>query len=206
MRIFCQCPIDQKQCHPERSEGPLRPGRTASSSWPTRAASCSTSPVPPPCSARPTRRPRGPVYDLRIVSPDGGAVASNAGVAIESRRIGGQPDTLLVAGGSLGLKAVMARAGRAALALQGGAQGAALRLGLHRRLRAGGRGASGRQAGGDALGELRSAGRRVSPRSRSTPIRSTSSTARCGPRPASPPASTWRWPWSRPTSARPPPT
>jgi transcriptional regulator GlxA family with amidase domain len=50
-----------------------------------------------------------PVYDLRIVSPDGGAVASNAGVAVESRRIGGQPDTLLVAGGSLGLKAVMAR-------------------------------------------------------------------------------------------------
>ena len=50
-----------------------------------------------------------PVYDLQIVSPDGGAVASNAGVAIESRRIGGQPDTLLVAGGSLGLRAVMAR-------------------------------------------------------------------------------------------------
>src|SRR5258707_2562872 len=49
------------------------------------------------------------VYDLRIVSPDGGAVASNAGVALESRRIGGQPDTLLVAGGSLGLKKVMAR-------------------------------------------------------------------------------------------------
>ena len=51
-----------------------------------------------------------PVYDVRIVSPDGGAVASNAGVALESRRIGGQPDTLLVAGGSRGLKAVMARA------------------------------------------------------------------------------------------------
>ena len=50
-----------------------------------------------------------PVYDLRIVSPDGGTVASNAGVALESRRIGGQPDTLLVAGGSLGLKKVMAR-------------------------------------------------------------------------------------------------
>jgi transcriptional regulator GlxA family with amidase domain len=49
------------------------------------------------------------VYDLQIVSPDGGAVASNAGVAIESRRIGGQPDTLLVAGGSLGLRTVMAR-------------------------------------------------------------------------------------------------
>jgi transcriptional regulator GlxA family with amidase domain len=49
------------------------------------------------------------VYDLRIVSPDGGAVASNAGVAIESRRIGGQPDTLLVAGGSRGLTTVMAR-------------------------------------------------------------------------------------------------
>src|SRR5271156_2066368 len=51
-----------------------------------------------------------PVYDLRIVSPDGGAVGSNAGVALESRRIGGEPDPLLVAGGSLGLKAVMARA------------------------------------------------------------------------------------------------
>ena len=49
------------------------------------------------------------VYDLQIVSPDGAAVASNAGVAIESRRIGGQPDTLLVAGGSLGLRTVMAR-------------------------------------------------------------------------------------------------
>ena len=48
-------------------------------------------------------------YELRIVSPDGGAVASNSGVAIESRRIGGQPDTLLVAGGSLGLKAAIAR-------------------------------------------------------------------------------------------------
>jgi transcriptional regulator GlxA family with amidase domain len=51
----------------------------------------------------------GAVYDLRIVSPDGGAVASNAGVTIESQKIGGQPDTLLVAGGSRGLKATMAR-------------------------------------------------------------------------------------------------
>jgi transcriptional regulator GlxA family with amidase domain len=50
-----------------------------------------------------------PFYDLSIVSPDGGAVTSNAGVAIHSREIGGQPDTLLVAGGSRGLKAVMAR-------------------------------------------------------------------------------------------------
>ena len=50
-----------------------------------------------------------PAYDLQIVSPDGGAVAANGGVAIESRRIGGRPDTLLVAGGSLGLRAVMAR-------------------------------------------------------------------------------------------------
>lgn len=48
-----------------------------------------------------------PFYDLRIVSPDGGAVASNSGVAIESRKIGGQPDTLLVAGGSRGLKAAI---------------------------------------------------------------------------------------------------
>jgi transcriptional regulator GlxA family with amidase domain len=50
-----------------------------------------------------------PVYDLSIVSPDGGAVVSNCGVALQSVRIGGQPDTLLVAGGSRGLRAVMAR-------------------------------------------------------------------------------------------------
>jgi transcriptional regulator GlxA family with amidase domain len=50
------------------------------------------------------------VYDLRIVSPDGGAVTSNSGVAVHSRRIGGQPDTLLVAGGSQGLPMVTARA------------------------------------------------------------------------------------------------
>lgn len=49
------------------------------------------------------------LYDLRIVSPDGGAVESNSGVAIQSRRIGGQPDTVLVAGGSRGLKAAMER-------------------------------------------------------------------------------------------------
>jgi transcriptional regulator GlxA family with amidase domain len=50
-----------------------------------------------------------PFYDLSIVSPDGGAVTSTAGVAIQSRKIGGQPDTLLVAGGSRGLKAAMTR-------------------------------------------------------------------------------------------------
>jgi transcriptional regulator GlxA family with amidase domain len=49
------------------------------------------------------------VYDLRIVSPDGGAVTSNSGVAVQSGKIGGQPDTLLVAGGSRGLPAVTAR-------------------------------------------------------------------------------------------------
>ncbi len=51
-----------------------------------------------------------PFYDLRIVSPDGGAVTTNSGVAIQSRKISSQPDTLLVAGGSLGLKAAMGRA------------------------------------------------------------------------------------------------
>ena len=54
-----------------------------------------------------------PHYDLAIVSPDGGLVASNCGVALQSRRIrsigGGQADTLLVAGGSRGLRAAMAR-------------------------------------------------------------------------------------------------
>jgi len=49
------------------------------------------------------------VYDLQIVSPDGGLLATNSGVALMSRRIGGQPDTLLVAGGSKGLRAVIAR-------------------------------------------------------------------------------------------------
>ena len=123
-----------------------------------------------------------------------GAVASNAGVAIESRRIGGQPDTLLVAGGSLGLKAVMARAD--------------VRAGWKRRpserygsvctapscwRRPGFSTASGWRRIGDCDGSPRD-----SPRSRSMPICSTSSTARSGPRPASPSASTWRWPWSRP--------
>jgi len=54
-----------------------------------------------------------PFYDVAIVSPDGGAVESNCGVALQSRqissKIGGQPDTLLVAGGSAGLRTVMAR-------------------------------------------------------------------------------------------------
>lgn len=50
-----------------------------------------------------------PFYDLRIVSPDGGVVATNSGVAVQSHKIGGQPDTLLVAGGSAGLKAAMER-------------------------------------------------------------------------------------------------
>lgn len=50
------------------------------------------------------------VYDLRIVSPDGGPVTSNSGIAVQSGRFGGQPDTLLVAGGSRGLPAVTARA------------------------------------------------------------------------------------------------
>jgi transcriptional regulator GlxA family with amidase domain len=50
-----------------------------------------------------------PFYDVGIVSPDGGAVATNCGVALQSARIGGQPDILLVAGGSAGLRAVMAR-------------------------------------------------------------------------------------------------
>ncbi len=53
---------------------------------------------------------RRQVYDLAIVSPDGGTVTTNSGVALHSRKIGGQPDTLLVAGGSKGLRATMARA------------------------------------------------------------------------------------------------
>jgi transcriptional regulator GlxA family with amidase domain len=50
-------------------------------------------------------------YDVRILSPDGGAVASSSGVALMSQRIGGQPDTLLVAGGSRGLRGVIAHDG-----------------------------------------------------------------------------------------------
>jgi len=48
-------------------------------------------------------------YDLRIVSPDGGAVATNSGVEIQTHRFGGQPGTLLVAGGSSGLPQVVER-------------------------------------------------------------------------------------------------
>src|SRR6266436_1664099 len=50
------------------------------------------------------------VYDLQIISPDGGLVTTNCGVALASRKIGGQPDTFLVAGGSRGLRLAMARA------------------------------------------------------------------------------------------------
>ncbi len=50
-------------------------------------------------------------YDLRIVSAEGGLVTSTCGVALQSRKIGGQPDTLLVAGGSRGLKAAMVHQG-----------------------------------------------------------------------------------------------
>jgi transcriptional regulator GlxA family with amidase domain len=49
------------------------------------------------------------VYDIEIVSPDGGAVTANCGVTLQSRKIGGQPDMLLAAGGSRGLRAAMAR-------------------------------------------------------------------------------------------------
>ena len=52
-----------------------------------------------------------PVYDVQIVSADGGLVVSNCGVALQSKKIGGQPDTLLVAGGSRGLKMAMAHGG-----------------------------------------------------------------------------------------------
>ncbi len=54
-----------------------------------------------------------PFYDLAVVSPDGGAVKTNCGVVLQTTQIGakgcGQPDTLIVAGGSAGLRATMAR-------------------------------------------------------------------------------------------------
>jgi transcriptional regulator GlxA family with amidase domain len=52
---------------------------------------------------------RREAYDVGIVSPSGGAIASSCGVVLQSRRLGGQPDTLLVAGGSRGLRAAMER-------------------------------------------------------------------------------------------------
>ena len=50
---------------------------------------------------------RTTVYDLQIVSADGGMVTASCGVALQSKKIGAQPDTLLVAGGSRGLKRAM---------------------------------------------------------------------------------------------------
>ncbi len=52
-----------------------------------------------------------PCYDLQIVSAEGGLATTSCGVAVQSRKIGGQPDTLLVAGGSRGLKAAMKHEG-----------------------------------------------------------------------------------------------
>lgn len=48
-------------------------------------------------------------YDLQILSPDGGPVASSSGVTLHTRKIGGTPDTLLVAGGSGGVKVMRQR-------------------------------------------------------------------------------------------------
>lgn len=48
-------------------------------------------------------------YDLQILSPDGGAIAASCGVTLHTRRIGGKPETLLVAGGSGGVKVVRHR-------------------------------------------------------------------------------------------------
>jgi transcriptional regulator GlxA family with amidase domain len=50
-----------------------------------------------------------PAYDIAILSPDGGLVRTSCGVALDSRPIGGTADTLLVVGGSAGLKAALAR-------------------------------------------------------------------------------------------------
>jgi transcriptional regulator GlxA family with amidase domain len=50
-----------------------------------------------------------PVYDLRIVSADGGSLRTNSGVSLSTERMSGQPDTLLMAGGSRGLSAMIAR-------------------------------------------------------------------------------------------------
>ena len=144
-----------------------------------------------------------PFYDLSIVSPDGGAVTSNAGVAIQSRKIGGQPDTLLVAGGSRGLKAAMARddlrrwlrtvapkarrfgsvcTGAFVLAAAGLLDGK--RVATH-------------------WASCERLARNVScPRGRRRfALRRRRQDLDVGRK--SRPASTWRWPWSRPTSARP---
>jgi transcriptional regulator GlxA family with amidase domain len=144
------------------------------------------------------------VYDLQIVSPDGGVLATNSGVALMSRRIGGQPDTLLVAGGSKGLRAVIARADVARWL-----QRVAPRAKRYGSVCTGAfvLAAAGLLDGKRVATHWASCDWRVNiPRSRSIPTSSTSSTARSGPRPASPPASTWRWPWSRPIGVPPRPT
>ena len=146
-----------------------------------------------------------PVYDLQIVSADGGLVTTNCGVALQSKRIGGQPDTLLVAGGSRGLKAAMVHEGTRTWL-----QRAAPRTRRYGSVCTGAfvLASAGLLDGKRVATHWASCARlaRTSPRSRSMPRRSTSSTARSGPRPASPPASTWRWRWSRTISAPPPPT
>ena len=54
-----------------------------------------------------------PAYDVQILSPDGGATESNCGVALATRALAGvapgKIDTLLIAGGSRGLRSVIAR-------------------------------------------------------------------------------------------------
>ena len=127
-----------------------------------KAANFSMSPARPPCSAPPMKAGAQPFYDLSIVSPDGGAVTSNCGRGDpepQDRR----PARHLAGGRRLARPESRYGARRpAALVAHGGAQGEALRLGVHRRVRPGGSGAARRQARGDALGKLRAPGPEVS--------------------------------------------
>ena len=137
------------------------------------------SPSPGPAGAGPhlQRADPGPRH-----RPADRAGAAHAGGAGRRGISGGQPG-----------------ADRLAAAARAG--GPADHLGLHRRVPAGPRRPAGRQARDHALGLRRCPGAAVSRGAPSTRSRSTSGTAPSSPRPGSPRASTWPWPWSRRTSA-----
>ena len=155
------------------------------SSWsPSRAAQILDVTGPAEVFAAANVQRRRPVYDLRIVSPDGGAVA----IAMPAWRIhaGASAASPTRCSSSAASRRPAGRDARAARRrwLRRGAAGAPQRLGLLGRVRAGAGRPPRRQARRHPLVGLRSSSPTRFPALTSTRDASSSSTAGSGPRPA----------------------
>ena len=142
----------------------------------------------------------GPAYQMSTASPDGQPVTTSSGLRLipdGALRAGQSADTVVVPGGNNGAPAP----GLVALAARHSGPHPANRVGVHRRFRAGRGGAARRAAGHHALGVRQRAGPAVPGCPRRPGADPHPGRRRSPPRPASRRASTWRWPWSRRTSA-----